>query len=126
MLHGDILGERARLTPHKTALVVKATGQRLSYAELDERACRCALAWRTTLGLAKGDRVAILSNNRVEFLEAFFAATKSGIVLVPLGTKLTPKELEKITVEVLRKDLNVRAILASQQQGSQFDQDQDL
>jgi Ca-activated chloride channel family protein len=39
---------------------------------------------------------------------------------------LTPKELEKITVEVLRKDLNVRAILASQQQGSQFDQDQDL
>jgi len=106
MLHGDILGERARLTPHNTALVVKATGERLSYAELDERARRCALAWRTTLGLEKGDRVAILSNNRVEFLEAFFAATKSGIVLVPLGTKLTPKELEYIL-----RDAGVKALL---------------
>ena len=106
MLHGDILGERARLTPHKTALVVKTTGERLSYADLDERALRCALSWTTTLGLEKGDRVAILSNNRVEFLEAYFAATKSGIVLVPLGTKLTAKELEYIL-----RDAGVKALL---------------
>lgn len=106
MLHGDILGERARLTPHKTALVYQPTGERLSFAELDERATRCARAWLGPLGLAKGDRVGIVANNRIEFLEAFFAAAKSGIVLVPLGTKLTAKELEYIL-----RDAGAKALL---------------
>lgn len=96
MLHGDILGQRARLMPDKTALVVQSTGERLSYGELDGRATRSARAWLGSLGLEPGDRIGILANNRVEFLEAFFAAAKSGLVLVPLGTKLTPKELEYI------------------------------
>ncbi|MBW2524538.1 MAG: long-chain fatty acid--CoA ligase [Deltaproteobacteria bacterium] len=112
MLHGDILGERARLTPDKTALVIAATGERLSYRELDERASRTARAWRTTLGLAKGDRLAILSNNRAEFLEVFFAAAKSGVVVVPLGTKLTPKELEYILRDAGAKALCYAAAFA--------------
>ncbi|MGB5175948.1 MAG: AMP-binding protein, partial [Thermoanaerobaculia bacterium] len=65
MIHGDVLGERSRLTPEKTALVVVASGDRLSYAELDERARRCAQVWRQKLGLEKGDRVGILAHNRV-------------------------------------------------------------
>jgi fatty-acyl-CoA synthase len=68
---------------------------RLTYGELDERAVRCARAWRQ-LGLAKGDRVAILAHNRVEYVEAFFAAPKSGIVLVTLGTRLTAHELAHV------------------------------
>jgi len=93
--HADLLGERARLTPDKTALVVVAGGERLTYGELDERAVRCAVAWRR-LGLAKGDRVAILAHNRVEYVEAFFAAPKAGIVLVTLGTRLTAHELAHV------------------------------
>ena len=96
MIHGDLLGERARLTPGKTALVTVPDGQRLSYAELDRRACRCAAVWRGALGLEKGDRVALLAHNRVEFIDAFFAAGKSGVVLVPLGTRLTAGELAEI------------------------------
>ena len=96
MLHGDILGERARLTPQRTALVDVPTGQRFSYATLNGRAANCARAWIHTLGLSKGDRVAVLANNRVEFLEAYFAAIKSGVVLLPLGVRLTPVELEYI------------------------------
>ena len=46
-----------------------------------------ATAWRDRLGLAKGDRVGILADNRVEFLDVFFAAGKSGVILVPLGTR---------------------------------------
>jgi len=95
-LHGDLLGERARLTPHKTALVYVPTGERLSYAELDARAIACARAWREALGLRKGDRIGLLAGNRVEFLDAFFAAPKSGIILVPLGTRLTPAEIAPI------------------------------
>lgn len=90
----DILGERARLTPQKEALVVVETGLRLTYQELDARAARCARLWTESLGLQKGDRVGILAHNRVEYLEAFFAAGKTGIILVTLGTRLTPPELE--------------------------------
>ena len=96
MLHGDVLGERARLTPDKTALVFVPTGQRFTYRELDDRAARCARAWNAGLGLSRGDRVGILANNRVELLDAFFAAGKSGIILVPLGTRLTAHELAYI------------------------------
>jgi fatty-acyl-CoA synthase len=96
MIHGDLIGERARLTPEKLALVDVATGSRLTYAQLDERAVVCARALRETLGLRKGDRVGILAANRVEYLDLFFAAGKSGLVIVPLGTRLTSRELGHI------------------------------
>jgi fatty-acyl-CoA synthase len=96
MLHGDVLGERTRLTPQRTALVVVPTGERFTYRELNERAARCARSWTSELGLAKGDRVALLSNNRLEFLDCFFAAAKSGVIVVPLNTRLTPHELAAI------------------------------
>lgn len=40
MIPGDLLGERARLTPDKTALVHVPTGERLTYGELDARAAQ--------------------------------------------------------------------------------------
>lgn len=106
----DILGERARLTPQAEALVVIGSeppgselpgsvpqgASRFTYQELDERATRCARLWMETLGLTQGDRVGILSHNRVEYLDAFFAAGKCGVVLVTLGTRLTAHELTHV------------------------------
>jgi fatty-acyl-CoA synthase len=92
MFHGDVLGERARLNPEKTALVFVPTGARFSYAMLDDRARRTARALRG-LGLGAGERVALLSHNRPEFLDVFFAAGKSGHIVTPLGTRLTANEL---------------------------------
>ncbi len=96
MIHADVLGERARLTPNKTAVVDVDSGERLTYRDLDRRAARCARLWRERCGLEKGDRVGILSHNRLEYLDAFFAAGKSGVVLLTLGTRLTAHELEHI------------------------------
>ncbi len=106
MIHGDVLGERARLSPDKLALVGVSTGRRLTYRELDARASRCARAWRDVCGLSEGDRVAILSANRIEFVEAFFAAAKAQITLVPLNTRLTPRELE-----IIVKDSGARGLM---------------
>jgi len=105
MISADLLGERARLTPDATALVVVDPALRLTYRELDTRACRCALAWRS-LGLGQGERVAILAHNRVEYLDAFFAAGKTGTILVTLGTRLTAHELANIL-----EDCGARALL---------------
>jgi fatty-acyl-CoA synthase len=104
MLHGDLLGERARLSPDKTALVFIPTGERLTYRQLDERASRTAAVWHD-LGVAKGDRIGLLANNRVEFLDCFFAAGKSGVVLAPLGTRLTAHELAYVV-----RDSGMRAL----------------
>jgi len=92
----DIIGERSRLSPDRIAVVDVATGARLSYREMDQRASACARAWLYELGLKPGDRLGILSGNRLEFLDAFFAAAKSGVILVPLGTRLTAAELAVI------------------------------
>lgn len=102
----DILGERARLTPDCPALVVVEPALRLTYLELNRRAVRCARLWTETLGLEKGDRVGILAHNRVEYLEAFFAAGKTGVVLVTLGTRLTAAELEHVV-----SDSGLRALM---------------
>jgi fatty-acyl-CoA synthase len=96
MIHGDILGERARISPADAALVEVASGRRFTYRELDERATACAAAWRRTLGLEPGDRIALLSGNRVEFVDCFFAAAKSGVILVPLNSRLAVRELAGI------------------------------
>jgi len=92
----DIIGERSRLSPDRLAVVDVATGARLSYREMDRRAAACARVWLYELGLKPGDRIGVLSGNRLEFLDAFFAAAKSGIILVPLGTRLTAAELAVI------------------------------
>ncbi|NOZ95433.1 MAG: long-chain fatty acid--CoA ligase [Acidobacteria bacterium] len=95
MLHGDLLGERARLTPTATALVEAGSGRRYTYAELDSRATAWARLLRG-LGLAAGETAGLLCGNRVDFLDVFFAAGKSGVVLVPLNTRLAAPELEQI------------------------------
>ena len=106
MICADVLGARARLSPDRPALVEAASGQRYTYAELDGRAVRCARMWLYGLGFRPGTRVGILAGNRVEFLDAVFAAAKSGIVLVPLNTKLTPHELGFIV-----RDAGLKALM---------------
>jgi fatty-acyl-CoA synthase len=96
MIHGDILGERARISPLATALVEVSSGERFSYRELDVRAEACAASWLEDLDLQVGDRIAILSGNRVEFVDCFFAAAKSGVTLVPLNSRLAVPELATI------------------------------
>ena len=99
MICADIVGERSRLSPAQTAIVDVASGQRLTYREMDRRAATCARAWLYSLGLRRGDRLGILSGNRLEFLDAFSAAAKSGVILVPLGTRLTAAELAVIAAD---------------------------
>ena len=110
MIHADILGERARLSPENTAVVMASDGARYSYAALESRAIGCARMWLYGLGLRPGERVGILSGNRLEFLDAFFAAGKSGVVLVPLNTRLTVPELEFII-----RDCSLRAVLYAEE-----------
>jgi fatty-acyl-CoA synthase len=98
MFDGDLLAERARITPDKVALVVIETGERLTYAELNARA-EAAAAHLHSLGLAPGDRFGVLGENRPEFLALFFGSLKLGTIIVPLPTRATDHEREQIAAD---------------------------
>ena len=81
----SILSEAARRWPDRAA-VLKAGGtphqpQRLSYAELDERADHAA-AGLAALGIARGDRVLLQLPNGGEFAVALFALLRTGAIPV--------------------------------------------
>jgi fatty-acyl-CoA synthase len=77
--------------PEKTAIIFE--DQPISYKALNEGANRWAHLFLEK-GIRKGDRIAVVLLNCVEFLEAFFAAAKLGAIFVPLNWRLAPPELE--------------------------------
>ena len=98
MFAGDLIAERARITPGKLALVSVETGERLTYAELDGR-CRQAAKALTAHGIHQGDRYGILSHNSIDFLAMFFAYARTGAIAVPLSTRATAHELSQIVAD---------------------------
>ncbi len=84
---------RADLTPWRIAV---DTGEReVTYAQLNEGANRKASALVAS-GVAKGDKVAVLAPNSLDYLELFFACAKLGAVLVPVNWRLAQPEIDYI------------------------------
>ncbi len=94
----DLLAKRAALTPHRTAFEDAATGRTLTYAELNERAGRAA-ALMASRRIVEGDRVAILTRNRIEFFELLFGCARLGAILVPLNWRMPPAELDGLVAD---------------------------
>jgi len=91
----DWLDKRAKLTPDRVALIDHATGSQTTFAEWNERANRTANYLRS-LGVGKGDRVAVYASNCSEYLDLFWAAPKIGAMLQNLNWRLTVHELKGI------------------------------
>lgn len=88
---GYIPYKRAQISPDKVAVIFEDVP--VTYRELNERTNRCAHAL-IKKGLKKGDRLAAVLLNCVEFLELYFACAKLGIIFVPLNWRLAGPELE--------------------------------
>ncbi len=80
------------------AVAVRCGDQRRTYAELAARSEQIA-AGLMARGLARGDRVAVLMANRIEYLELYQAAARSGLALVPVNPALTGPEIEYILAD---------------------------
>ena len=63
-----------------------------SFSELNSTSNRLANALRA-LGLGRGDRIAILAENRAEYAFVFYAAAKLGVAVSPLNWRLPAAEL---------------------------------
>lgn len=106
MFDGDLLSERARISPELTALVFVESGERFTYRQLDQRAAAAARAI-TSLGLAPGDRLGMLAHNCPEFVHLFFGALRCGVIIVPLSTRATAHELNAIAGDCDMKHIAV-------------------
>jgi len=88
------IGEKVRVNAAKypDRLALKDARRSLTFKEYDERTNRLANGL-IGFGLNKGDRIAVLSNNSIEFMEVYVAAAKAGIVVVPLNFRLHPDDI---------------------------------
>jgi len=90
---GEVLKVNSVKFPHKMA--VKSAVRELSFMEYNERACRLANAW-LGMGLKKGDRIATLLYNVIEYMEIYAAAAKAGVVIAPVNFRWVGPEIEYV------------------------------
>ena len=87
----DFIARNAAFAPDRPALVFE--NERLSYRAFYQRIERAAHALNTEFGVGRGDRVAILSLNRPDYLVLLYACARLGAMLVPLNWRLAAAEL---------------------------------
>lgn len=93
---GKIPAKTARLSPAREAVIDPHTQRRVTYGELDERVRRLANGLLETHQAQKGDRIAILSRNCVEYMELIYACARCGLIAQPLNWRLSIEELVRI------------------------------
>ena len=116
MFVGDWIARRAALTPTKIALIDAINGRVITYRGWDEQVNRTARFLREGLGIARGDRVAILAANSVDYLDIWFALGALGGILQNLNWRLAVPELKRILV-----DAEPRALVYSDEFAPQVD-----
>lgn len=93
-----MLEEQARKTPDGLAIHDASDigkGREFSYRELHERALRTA-AFLELNGIKAGDSVALLTPNCIHWLDVFFAAARTGALVVPLNTRYRENEIHHL------------------------------
>ena len=76
--------------------VAKGEAGRFTYRQMQARAERLAGWLRDTAGVGRGDRVGILAQNGVEYLDTLLACAKLGAIFVPYNFRLHPRELAAV------------------------------
>lgn len=87
---GDLFTLRATARPD--ALAIEHDGRSTSYGQLGTRVARLAAAL-TSLGVRRGERIALLSENRPEYIELVLAAARIGAIVACQNWRLAPTEL---------------------------------
>lgn len=102
-----LLEHWAGRNPDKVAAHFPESGEAVTYGALDARAGRVA-RWLVGLGLQPGEGIALLLDNRPEFLEIAEGAKRAGLYYTPLSVHLRPHE-----VAYVLQDSGARLLIAS-------------
>ncbi|HEY6642145.1 acyl-CoA synthetase [Povalibacter sp.] len=97
----------SRSHPDKAACIMAGSGEVITYRQLNERSNQGAHLLRS-LGLRRGDVVALCAENHPRYFEIAWAAQRTGLYLTCISTKLTASEVEYIV-----RDCGARAVIVS-------------
>ncbi|MDH3882053.1 MAG: AMP-binding protein, partial [Desulfobacteraceae bacterium] len=90
---GQIQKINAKKFPNTVAL--KDANRAFTYPQMNSRINKLANSL-VSLGLQKGDKIAVLLENCIEICELFLATAKTGFVIVPINFRLVSSEVEYI------------------------------
>src|SRR5258708_26137583 len=107
----DLIERNAAFTPSKPAIIFE--GEILDYAGFNARIAQTARALKAECGVSRGDRVAILSLNRPDYLVLLYACARLGAMLVPLNWRLAVPEQVFILTDAGVKALVVEEAFAA-------------
>ena len=96
MIYVHSLGRASRFYPDRTAIA--PGGTRLTFRELHERVQGIA-AGLSKLGFRVGDRLALLLPNGPECIELVYACSLLGVIAVPLNTRLSLTEIDRVLTD---------------------------
>ena len=80
--------------PQRNAFVSGATGEALTYSQLDTLSRHLAAYFQSVLQLPKGTRVALMMPNLLQYPVCLFGLLRAGYVVVNVNPMYTPRELE--------------------------------
>ncbi len=86
-------------SPKSIAIKDGETGQEYSYAEFYHLANQGAHLLHREFNIRKGDRVAVLATNELEYVFLFFALQRLGAIMVPVNYRLTQREVNHIITD---------------------------
>lgn len=102
-------GVHGKNTPNKPAYLMAASGRVVTYRELDERSNQGAHLLRS-LGLRRGDHIALCMENNEHYHQICWAAQRSGIYYTAVSSRLTTPEAEYIV-----DDCDARVFISSRE-----------
>ena len=92
----DWAAYHATVHPDNPAVRCLESGESRTWREFDQRVGALAAGLRDQLGVAPGDRVAVLAENDVRTFEVQFACVRIGAIFAPLNLWLGPRELAEV------------------------------
>ncbi|MDR3529828.1 MAG: AMP-binding protein [Rhodopila sp.] len=105
------IADHAADRPDRPALINGATGEILTYRDLNERSNRLANLFHSH-GLRRGDHIALFLENNMRFMEICWAALRSGLYYTTINRYLTAEEAAYIV-----NDCGAKALVTSLARG---------
>jgi long-chain acyl-CoA synthetase len=102
MIHTHALGRAVRFYPERLALASGA--RRSTFRELHDRVGRIAASLKEH-GFGVGDRLALLLPNEADYLELIYACAWLGVIAVPLNTRLSATEIDRVLADATPRGL---------------------
>lgn len=112
---GELLEKQVDLYPNQEAVIYPELNLRKTYQEFDDMVNQAAKGFMS-LGIQKGENVAIWADNKPEWITSQFATGKMGAVLVTVNTSYQAKELEYL----LKQSESTTLIMAETYKGTNY------